>query len=133
MKHLSPLYSSSLYNQRAYYALLGSGNFIILSWYSNILDGLFSRFTQIIIFIFPYWALVIVILVKYCRRLRSFSESSPLDRYRGLVLPGFATHSLSYASLLLPPIVPVEIMAGYPASEGVRLSHQPGATRLSEV
>ena len=63
-----------------------------------------------------------MILVKYCRILRSFPESSPWDWYRVLVLLGFAIHSLSYDSLLVPPVnwlfhVQVGIMAGYHASE----------------
>jgi len=69
-----------------------------------------------------YLGLIIYILVKYCRRLRSWPESSPLDWYRVLVLLGFAIHSLTYDSLLFPPInwlfhVQVGIMAGYYASD----------------
>jgi len=69
-----------------------------------------------------YLGLVIFILVKYCRRLRSSPESSPLDWYRVLVWLGFAIHSLSYDSLLFPSVswlfhVQVGIMAGYHASE----------------
>jgi O-antigen ligase len=69
-----------------------------------------------------YVGLVLVILVKYGRRLRSGPESSPLDWYRALVLLGFAIHSLTYDSLLFPPLnwlfhVQVGIMAGYHASE----------------
>ncbi len=84
-----------------------------------------------------YLALVILILVKYCRRLRSSPESSPLDWYRVLVLLGFAIHSLTYDSLLVPPVnwlfhVQMGILAGYHASEA-RLSHQSGATGLIEV
>ncbi len=69
-----------------------------------------------------YLGLVILILAKYCRRLRSWPESSPLDWYRVLVLLGFAIHSLTYDSLLFPSVnwlfhVQVGIMAGYHASE----------------
>ena len=69
-----------------------------------------------------YLGLVMFILVKYCRRLRSSPESSPLDWYRVLVWLGFAIHSLSYDSLLFPSVswlfhVQVGIMAGYQASE----------------
>jgi len=69
-----------------------------------------------------YLGLVILILAKYCRRLQSLPESSPLDWYRVLVLLGFAIHSLTYDSLLFPPInwlfhVQVGIMAGYYASD----------------
>jgi hypothetical protein len=100
-----------------------------------LLTGLVELGTVMTLF---YLALVILILVKYCRRLRSFPESSPLDWYRVLVLLGFAIHSLSYDSLLFPPInwlfhVQVGILAGYHASEGARLSHQSGATGLSEI
>jgi O-antigen ligase len=69
-----------------------------------------------------YFGLVILILTKYCRRLCSGPESSPLDWYRVLVLLGFAIHSLTYDSLLFPPVnwlfhVQLGIMAGYQASE----------------
>jgi O-antigen ligase len=68
-----------------------------------------------------YLGLVLLILVKYCRKLRSRPESSPTDWYRVLVLLGFAIHSLTYDSLLFPPLnwlfhVQVGIMAGYHAS-----------------
>ena len=84
-----------------------------------------------------YLGLVIFILARYCRRLRSLPESSPLDWYRVLVLLGFAIHSLTYDSLLFPPLnwlfhVQVGIMAGYQAYDA-RLSHQSGATGLSEA
>jgi O-antigen ligase len=62
--------------------------------------------------------LVIIILVKYCRTVWSSPESSTLEWYRLLVLLGFAIHSLSYDSLLIPPVnwlfhVQLGIMAGY--------------------
>jgi hypothetical protein len=100
-----------------------------------LLTGLVELGTVMTLF---YLALVILILVKYCRRLRSFPESSPLDWYRVLVLLGFTIHSLSYDSLLFPPInwlfhMQVGILAGYHASEGARLSHQSGAAGLSEM
>ncbi len=84
-----------------------------------------------------YLALFTLILVKYCRSVRSSPESSPLDWYRVLVLLGFAIHSLTYDSLLVPPVnwlfhVQMGILAGYHASEA-RLSHQSGPTGLSEV
>ena len=84
-----------------------------------------------------YLGLVILILAKYCRRVRSWPESSPLDWYRVLVVLGFAIHSLTYDSLLFPPLnwlfhVQVGIMAGYQAYDA-RLSHQSGATGLSEA
>lgn len=69
-----------------------------------------------------YGGLVLFILVRYSRRLRSWPQSSPLDWYRALVLLGFAIHSLTYDSLLFPPLnwlfhVQVGIMAGCHASE----------------
>ena len=84
-----------------------------------LLTGLVEFGTVMTLF---YLGLVIFILVKYCRRLRSWPESSPLDWYRVLVLLGFAIHSLTYDSLLFPPVnwlfhVQVGIMAGYHASE----------------
>ena len=84
-----------------------------------LLTGLVEFGTVMTLF---YLGLVIFILAKYCRRLRSLPESSPLDWYRVLVLLGFAIHSLTYDSLLFPPInwlfhVQVGIMAGYYASD----------------
>jgi O-antigen ligase len=69
-----------------------------------------------------YLGLVIWILAKYYRRLRSWPESSPTDWYRLLILIGFAIHSLTYDSLLFPPLnwlfhVQLGIMAGYQAFE----------------
>jgi hypothetical protein len=48
--------------------------------------------------------LVIAILTRYCRRLWSSPGSSALGWYRVLVVLGFAIHSLSYDSLLFPPV-----------------------------
>jgi len=84
-----------------------------------LLTGLVELGTVMTLF---YLGLIIYILGKYCRRLRSWPESSPLDRYRVLVILGFAIHSLTYDSLLFPPVswlfhVQVGIMAGYHASE----------------
>jgi len=84
-----------------------------------LLTGLVECGTVMTLF---YLGLVLFILAKYCRRLRSRLESSPLDWYRVLVLLGFAIHSLTYDSLLFPPVnwlfhVQVGIMAGYQASE----------------
>ncbi len=101
-----------------------------------LLTGLVELGTVMTLF---YLALVILILVKYCRRLRSFPESSPIDWYRVLVLLGFAVHSLSYDSLLFPSVnwlfhVQVGIMAGYQAPRrGPGLSPRAGATGLSET
>ena len=54
MKYLLPTDRSSFFNQLAYYALLGSGAYILLFWSPNILGDLFSRYTKSIIFIFPW-------------------------------------------------------------------------------
>ena len=86
---------------------------------NTLLTGLVEFGTVMTLF---YLALVTLILVKYCRSLRSSPESSPLDWYRVLVLLGFAIHSLTYDSLLVPPVnwlfhVQMGIMAGYHASE----------------
>jgi O-antigen ligase len=69
-----------------------------------------------------YLGLVIFILIRYGCTLWGFPESSALEWYRGFVLLGFAIHSLSYDSLLIPPInwlfhVQLGIMAGYHASK----------------
>jgi len=101
---------------------------------NTLLTGLVEFGTVMTLF---YLALVTLILVKYCRRVRSSPESSPLDWYRVLILLGFAIHSLTYDSILVPPVnwlfhVQMGILAGYHASEA-RLSHQSGPTRLSEV
>jgi O-antigen ligase len=84
-----------------------------------LLTGLVELGTVMTLF---YLGLVIFIPVRYCRRVRSWPESSPLDWYRVLVLLGFAIHSLTYDSLLFPPVnwlfhVQVGIMAGYSASD----------------
>ena len=101
---------------------------------NTLLTGLVEFGTVMTLF---YLALVTLILVKYCRRVRSSPESSPLDRYRVLILLGFAIHSLTYDSLLVPPVnwlfhVQMGILAGYHASEA-RLNNQSGPTRLFEV
>jgi hypothetical protein len=54
MKHLSPIDRSTLLNQITFYSLLGSGAYIILFWSPNVLVALFSRYTKIIIYIFPW-------------------------------------------------------------------------------
>jgi O-antigen ligase len=101
---------------------------------NTLLTGLVEFGTIMTLF---YLALITVILVTYCRSLRSFPESSPLDWYRVLALLGFAIHSLTYDSILVPPVnwlfhVQLGIVAGYHASKVARLSHQSGATGLSE-
>ena len=79
-----------------------------------------------------YLGLIMVIVIRYCRKLWSSPEPSLLGWYRVLVLFGFAIHSLSYDSLLFPSVnwlfhVQLGIMAGYHSSDGARLSHPAGA------
>jgi O-antigen ligase len=69
-----------------------------------------------------YLGLILVIIIGYGRKLWAAPESPTLEWYRMLVLLGFAIHSLSYDSLLFPPVnwvfhVQLGIMAGYHASE----------------
>jgi O-antigen ligase len=68
-----------------------------------------------------YLGLLFLILGRYGRKLWAAPESHPLGWYRMLVLLGFLIHSLSYDSLLFPPVnwvfhVQLGIMAGYHAS-----------------
>lgn len=65
-----------------------------------------------------YFGLVIFIAGRFGRRLWSGPESSSLGWYRLLVLLGFAIHSLSYDSLIFPPVnwvfhMQLGLMAGY--------------------
>ena len=83
-----------------------------------------------------YLGLIMVIVIRYCRKLWSSPEPSLLGWYRVLVLCGFAIHSLSYDSLLFPSVnwlfhVQLGIMAGYHSSDGARLSQPACATILS--
>ncbi len=84
-----------------------------------------------------YAGLIILILVKYCRRVWSAGESSTLEWYRVLVLLGFAIHSLSYDSLLFPPVnwmfhVQLGLMAGFAASKtGSGLNRRTAAQGLA--
>jgi O-antigen ligase len=76
---------------------------------------------------FLYFGLVTWIVVRYFRILRSAPESAALEWYRGLIFLGFAIHSVSYDSLLIPPVnwlfhVQLGIMAGYQAASAPRLS-----------
>ena len=71
-----------------------------------------------------YLGLVILIMARYVRALRLSSESSSSDWYRLLIMLGFAIHSMSYDSLMFPPVnwlfhVQLGIMAGYYASNQV--------------
>lgn len=68
-----------------------------------------------------YAALIIVIMTRYVRALRSSPESAIADWYRLLIMGGLAIHSMSYDSLFLPPVnwlfhVQLGLMAGYYAS-----------------
>jgi hypothetical protein len=68
-----------------------------------------------------YLGLVLFIVARYIRALRSSPATGVTDWYRLLVLFGLAIHSMSYDSLLFPPInwlfhVQLGIMAGYYAS-----------------
>jgi O-antigen ligase len=65
-----------------------------------------------------YFALIIFIVGRFGRRLWSEAEASNLGWYRLLVLLGFAIHSLTYDSLLFPPVnwvfhVQLGLMAAY--------------------
>jgi hypothetical protein len=85
-----------------------------------------------------YLGLVIFILIRYGCRLWGVPESSGLEWYRGFVLLGFAVHSLSYNSLLVPPVnwlfhVQLGIMAGYQAPRRSPAESRAGAMGLSEA
>lgn len=69
-----------------------------------------------------YLGLVIVILTRYIRALSCASAATAVDWYRLLVIIGLAIHSMSYDSLMCPPVnwlfhVQLGIMAGYYASD----------------
>lgn len=68
-----------------------------------------------------YAALIILIVARYIRALRASPASTVSDWYRLLILLGLALHSMTYDSLLFPPVnwlfhVQLGIMAGYYAS-----------------
>ncbi len=72
-----------------------------------------------------YLGLVSLIGFRYVKKVRSDAASTPMEWYRLLVLIGFACHSLTYDSLLFPPVnwlfhVQLGVMAGYYASERIR-------------
>ena len=65
-----------------------------------------------------YGGLVIFIIIRYYRTLRSVPDSATIDWYRLLIMLGFAVNSLTYDSLLFPPLnwlfhAQLGIMAGY--------------------
>ena len=85
-----------------------------------------------------YLGLVIGIVVRYCRQLWLSPKPSTLGWYRVLVLLGFAVHSLSYDSLLFPPVnwlfhVQLGIMAGYHAPKTAPGWVSAPAPELSEI
>jgi O-antigen ligase len=70
-----------------------------------------------------YLALITLIIARYCRKLRPFSQSRNVDLYRLLVIIGFAVHSMTYDSLLFPSInwlfhVQMGILTGYVPGTG---------------
>jgi O-antigen ligase len=79
-----------------------------------------------------YLGLVLFIVTRYIRALRSSPATGVTDWYRLLVLFGFAIHSMSYDSFVFPPVnwlfhVQLGIMAGYYASNQASgsISRQP--------
>jgi O-antigen ligase len=65
-----------------------------------------------------YLALVILIVARYYRTLRVSNGATAIDWYRLLIILGVAVHSMTYDSLLFPPVnwlfhVQLGIMAGY--------------------
>ncbi len=69
-----------------------------------------------------YLGLIIFIIINYRRQVRPFKESRGRDFVRLLPLVGLAVHSLTYDSLLFPPInwlfhVQLGILAGFSLSD----------------
>lgn len=69
-----------------------------------------------------YLGLIVFIVVNYRRQVRPFKESRGRDFFRLLPLVGLAVHSLTYDSLLFPPInwlfhVQLGILAGFSLSD----------------
>ncbi|MCX5893174.1 MAG: hypothetical protein NTW80_09425 [Deltaproteobacteria bacterium] len=65
-----------------------------------------------------YLSLIIYIVFKYWQKLQTYQHYPKAEVYRGLVLLGVAIHSMTYDSLLFPPInwlfhVNLGIMAAY--------------------
>ena len=65
-----------------------------------------------------YLVLIMLIVVKYYRTLRSAPGAMAMDWYRLITILGFAVNSMIYDSLLFPPVnwlfhVQLGIMAGY--------------------
>jgi hypothetical protein len=88
--------------------------------YDNmLLTGFVGMGTVMTLF---YFGLILFIAGRYGQRLWSGAETSSLGWYRLLILLGFAIHSLSYDSLLVPPVnwvfhVQLGLMAGYQVLE----------------
>jgi O-Antigen ligase len=90
-----------------------------LQTFDNMLLTAFVEFGSLMTL--AYLGLVIVILVRYIRALRSSPGAAVTDWYRLLVIVGLAIHSMSYDSLLFPPVnwlfhVQLGIMAAYYSS-----------------
>jgi O-antigen ligase len=69
-----------------------------------------------------YLGLIVLIIVKYWLRVQSHQQYASEDFYRLLVLLGFAVHSMTYDSLLFPPVnwlfhVHLGILAGFTAAQ----------------
>jgi O-antigen ligase len=69
-----------------------------------------------------YLGLIVFIVVNYRRQVRSLADSRGRDFFRLLPLVGLAVHSLTYDSLLFPPInwlfhVQLGILAGFSLSD----------------
>jgi len=69
-----------------------------------------------------YLILIIYIVGKYWKKLQTYQHYPKEEFYRGLVLLGFAIHSMTYDSLLFPPIswlfhVNLGILAAYAAAD----------------
>ncbi len=82
-----------------------------------------------------YLGLVLLIIVRYYRTLRSLPGSTAIDWYRLLIMLGFAVHSLTYDSLLFPPInwlfhVQLGLMVAY-SSAATALGSVAGPRRVA--
>ena len=67
---------------------------------------------------FLYFTLIILIMVKYCLKLYALRHFPMEDMYRLSIIIGFIIHSMTYHSLLFPPVnwlfhVNLGIMAAY--------------------
>lgn len=83
-----------------------------------LLTGFVELGTVMMLF---YLGLVIFIIIRYYRTLCISPGSTTLDWFRLLIILGFAVHSLTYDSLLFPPVnwlfhVQLGLMAAYPTA-----------------